>query len=81
MFKLVCVCAGVGVPPLVLIFFSIEFGYCYVYKKNNENGVDSKILVRLKSLSETTKGFQFKELNKATNNFDNKLKVDKVDLV
>lgn len=69
---------SVGVPVLVLILLGGGFWYYfYVYKKkkNDENGSNSQIMGTLKSLPGTPREFSYKELKKATNNFDEKNKL------
>ncbi|CAN4109775.1 unnamed protein product [Withania somnifera] len=66
---------GVGVPVLVVfLILSGYFGYFH-YKKKRGDRSQSNILGALKSLPGMPRDFEFKELKKATNNFDEKNKL------
>lgn len=66
---------GVGVPVLVVfLILSGYFGYFH-YKKKRGDRSQSEILGALKSLPGMPRDFEFKELKKATNNFDEKNKL------
>ncbi|XP_058180559.1 probable L-type lectin-domain containing receptor kinase S.5 [Rhododendron vialii] len=65
---------GVGVPLLVM--GAALTGYCNLYKKRSVVHSQSNILLgALKRLPGTPREFQFKDLKKATNNFDKKNKL------
>ncbi|MCD7468401.1 hypothetical protein HAX54_006565 [Datura stramonium] len=65
---------GVGVPVVaVILILSAYFGYFY-YKKRAARS-QSNILGALKSLPGMPRDFEFKELKKATNSFDEKKKL------
>ncbi|KAI4314689.1 hypothetical protein L6164_027575, partial [Bauhinia variegata] len=66
---------GVGVPVLVLILISISGLVYYLCRKRKASASDPNILGTLKSLPGTPREFTFKELKKATNNFDERRKL------
>ncbi|KAI4327883.1 hypothetical protein L6164_020294 [Bauhinia variegata] len=61
---------GVGVPVLVLVLVGIAGLVYYLRRKRRASASDPNILGTLKSLPGTPREFTFKELKKATNNFD-----------
>ncbi|PHT49755.1 hypothetical protein CQW23_09502 [Capsicum baccatum] len=66
---------GVGVPIVVVLMILFGyFGYFY-YKQKRGDRSQSNILGALKSLPGMPRDFEFKELKKATNNFDEKNKL------
>ncbi|XP_047313303.1 probable L-type lectin-domain containing receptor kinase S.5 [Impatiens glandulifera] len=65
---------AVVVPTLVLILIAAAVGY-YVYKRRRGKNNYSDILGALRSLPGTPREFEFKDLKKATNNFDEKNKL------
>ncbi|KAI3992077.1 hypothetical protein MKX01_014968 [Papaver californicum] len=64
---------GVGIPLLVILVASLGI-YGYYWNKRRHID-DPNILGALKSLPGTPREFLFKELKKATNNFDEKMKL------
>ncbi|KAL5707336.1 hypothetical protein ACHQM5_025395 [Ranunculus cassubicifolius] len=72
--KWVKVLVGVGVPVLALLALAVV-GLVYYLKKRRRNLDDPNILGALKSLPGTPREFRFKDLKKATNNFDDKNKL------
>ncbi|OVA01052.1 Protein kinase domain [Macleaya cordata] len=64
---------GVGIPGVV--FLVILLGGLGYYWKKSRHVDDPNILGALKSLPGTPREFTFKELKKATNNFDEKMKL------
>ncbi|TMW94966.1 hypothetical protein EJD97_009560 [Solanum chilense] len=76
--KVVIISVSVGVTLLiVLLILSGYFGYYNYFneKKRDDNRSQSTILGALKSLPGMPRGFEFKELKEATNNFDEKNKL------
>lgn len=65
---------GVGVPVVVILVVGLVGLFYYVYKKRRAAS-DPAILGALKSLPGTPREFNFSELKKATNNFDEKHKL------
>ncbi|KAB2634245.1 L-type lectin-domain containing receptor kinase S.5 [Pyrus ussuriensis x Pyrus communis] len=66
---------GVGVPAAALMLLGLGgLGY-YLYKRRKAAASDENILGALKSLPGTPREFSFKELKKATNNFDERHKL------
>ncbi|KAK7273069.1 hypothetical protein RIF29_14115 [Crotalaria pallida] len=65
---------GIGLPLLLLLIFALVY---YVYMKviRHESDSDPLLFSTLKKLPGTPREFIFQELNKATNNFDDKLKL------
>ncbi|BFG39509.1 hypothetical protein CerSpe_257830 [Prunus speciosa] len=66
---------GVGVPVVVLLLLGLVGLVYYVHKRRRAAASDPNILGALKSLPGTPREFEFKELKKATNNFDEKHKL------
>ncbi|CAB4288028.1 unnamed protein product [Prunus armeniaca] len=66
---------GVGVPVVVLLLLGLGGLVYYVHKRRRAAASDPNILGALKSLPGTPREFEFKELKKATNNFDEKHKL------
>ncbi|GAA0162222.1 hypothetical protein LIER_39375 [Lithospermum erythrorhizon] len=65
---------AVGIPSIVLMtLFGVLLGW--FLRKRKLSRTSSDILGKLKSLPGTPKEFSFKELNKATNNFDERNKL------
>lgn len=66
---------GVGIPLVVgLLALGAYFGY-YLYKKRLVERSQSNILSRLRTLPGMPKEYRFRELKKATNNFDDRKKL------
>ena len=65
---------AIGVPALVLFLLGIGGLTYYWYKKRRARS-DPNILGTLKSLPGTPREFRFRDLKKATNNFDDKHKL------
>ncbi|XP_071702252.1 probable L-type lectin-domain containing receptor kinase S.5 [Rutidosis leptorrhynchoides] len=66
---------GIGIPVVGgLLALAAYFGY-YFYKKRMLNRSQSNILSRLRTLPGMPKEYHFRELKKATNNFDDKRKL------
>ncbi|XP_038723165.1 probable L-type lectin-domain containing receptor kinase S.5 [Tripterygium wilfordii] len=65
---------GIGVPSLLLIVIGVA-GFTYWVYKKRKAASDPNILGALKSLPGTPREFSFKDLKKATNNFDDKHKL------
>ncbi|KAM2194253.1 hypothetical protein ACFX1R_028416 [Malus domestica] len=66
---------GVGVPAAALMLLGLGgLGY-YLYKRRKAAASHENILGTLKSLPGTPREFSFKELKKATNNFDERHKL------
>ncbi|PWA33906.1 lectin-receptor kinase [Artemisia annua] len=65
---------SVGIPLVVVLGLGAYFGY-YWYKRRLVDRSNSHILNRLRTLPGMPKEFRFKELKKATNNFDEKRKL------
>eukprot|EP00262_Sarcandra_glabra_P014679 TRINITY_DN433_c0_g1_i1.p1 TRINITY_DN433_c0_g1~~TRINITY_DN433_c0_g1_i1.p1 ORF type:complete len:720 (-),score=38.46 TRINITY_DN433_c0_g1_i1:107-2149(-) len=64
---------AIGIPGVaVIVILVVGLGF-YVRKRSDAN--DPNILGTLKSLPGTPREFSFKELKKATNNFDEKMKL------
>ncbi|GAU28078.1 hypothetical protein TSUD_223190 [Trifolium subterraneum] len=75
--KALAIGLGVGIP-LFLILISAGLYYYYLIKKKKEEdnyGSNSQIMGTLKSLPGTPREFNYQELKKATNNFDEKFKL------
>lgn len=64
---------GVGVPVVVIIVAGFVGWVCWLKKRNRES--ETQILGTLKSLPGTPREFRYRELKKATNNFDEKHKL------
>lgn len=65
---------GVGVPVLVILFLCLAGAMYYLHNKW-EAANDPNILGTLKTLPGTPREFKFRELKKATNNFNEKLRL------
>ena len=65
---------GAGVPAIVVVLIACVFLWYYVQKRRRAKS-DPNILGTLRSLPGTPREFEFKDLKKATNNFDEKLKL------
>lgn len=63
---------GVGVPGFVLLLIGMAGLVYYLHRKRAAARPDANILGTLKSLPGTPREFAFKDLKKATNNFDAK---------
>ncbi|MCL7026273.1 hypothetical protein MKW94_028068, partial [Papaver nudicaule] len=64
---------GVGIPVvIILVILLMAYGYYWNKRRHID---DPNILGALKSLPGTPREFTFKELKKATNNFDDKMKL------
>ncbi|KAL3527350.1 hypothetical protein ACH5RR_012006 [Cinchona calisaya] len=66
---------GVGVPGLVLMLMGAAGLAYYFHKRRTMGRSKSNILGALKSLPGSPKEYEFRELKKATNNFDEKNKL------
>ncbi|BBH08139.1 Concanavalin A-like lectin protein kinase family protein [Prunus dulcis] len=66
---------GVGVPVVALLLLGLGGLVYYVHKRRRAAASGPNILGALKSLPGTPREFEFKELKKATNNFDEKHKL------
>ncbi|PQQ15250.1 putative L-type lectin-domain containing receptor kinase S.5 [Prunus yedoensis var. nudiflora] len=66
---------GVGVPVVVLLLLGLVGLVYHVHKRRRAAASDPNILGALKSLPGTPREFEFKELKRATNNFDEKHKL------
>ncbi|KAL1820478.1 hypothetical protein ACET3Z_015347 [Daucus carota] len=67
---------GVGIPVVVLLIVGAGFMVVYLRKKRRKRGnISSNILGALRSLPGTPREFKFRDLKKATNNFDDKFKL------
>ncbi|KAK1361890.1 Clade XVI lectin receptor kinase [Heracleum sosnowskyi] len=67
---------GVGIPVVVLLIVGVGFMVVYVKKQRKKKGsISSNILGALRSLPGTPREFKFRDLKKATNNFDDKFKL------
>ncbi|WOG97476.1 hypothetical protein DCAR_0416816 [Daucus carota subsp. sativus] len=67
---------GVGIPVVVLLVVGAGFMVVYLRKKRRKRGnISSNILGALRSLPGTPREFKFRDLKKATNNFDDKFKL------
>lgn len=67
---------GVGIPVVVLLIVGVGFMVIYLNKKRKKRGsISSNILGALRSLPGTPREFNFRDLKKATNNFDDKFKL------
>lgn len=66
---------GVGVPAFVLLLIGVACSAYYLHKKWAAAASGPNILGTLKSLPGTPREFSFKDLKKATNNFDDKHKL------
>ncbi|XP_023747646.1 probable L-type lectin-domain containing receptor kinase S.5 [Lactuca sativa] len=72
---LMTILLSVGIPVVVgLVALAAYIGY-YLYKKRLVDRSQSNILSRLRTLPGMPKEFHFRELKKATNNFDEKRKL------
>ncbi|KAL6222136.1 hypothetical protein ACLB2K_005528 [Fragaria x ananassa] len=72
--KVLKIALGVG-AGLVLVLLCLFGAGHYVYKKRKARASDPNILGALKSLPGTPREFSYRELKKATNNFDDKHKL------
>ncbi|XP_061997206.1 probable L-type lectin-domain containing receptor kinase S.5 [Rosa rugosa] len=72
--KVLKIALGVG-AGLVLVLLCLFGVGCYVYKRRKAKASDPNILGALKSLPGTPREFSYRELKKATNNFDDKHKL------
>ncbi|KAK9948198.1 hypothetical protein M0R45_003785 [Rubus argutus] len=72
--NVVKIAIGVGVG-LALVLLGLGGLVYYVYKRRRARASDPNILGALKSLPGTPREFSFRELKKATNNFDDKHKL------
>lgn len=67
---------GVGIPVVVLLIVGVGFMVVYLKKRRKKKGaISSNILGALRSLPGTPREFKFRDLKKATNNFDDKFKL------
>ncbi|KVI03029.1 probable L-type lectin-domain containing receptor kinase S.5 [Cynara cardunculus var. scolymus] len=66
---------GVGIPVVVAVVALAALLGRYLYKKRLVDRSQSNILSRLRTLPGMPKEFRFRELKKATNNFDEKRKL------
>ncbi|KAL8133804.1 putative L-type lectin-domain containing receptor kinase S.5 [Apium graveolens] len=67
---------GVGIPVVVLLIVGAGFMVVYLKKRQKKKGsISSNILGALRSLPGTPREFKFRDLKKATNNFDDKFKL------
>lgn len=66
---------GVGVPLVVLLVAGVGGLVYYICRKKRESASDPQIVGTLKSLPGTPREFNYQELKKATNNFDEKHKL------
>ncbi|KAJ7944008.1 Lectin receptor kinase [Quillaja saponaria] len=73
--RLLKIALGVGVPVVVLGLVGFVLLVYFLYKKRRDSASDPNILGTLKSLPGTPREFSFKDLKKATNNFDDKYKL------
>ncbi|PIA26311.1 hypothetical protein AQUCO_09500048v1 [Aquilegia coerulea] len=74
--KWIKILVGVGVPGLLLLLVAILVLIYYLKKRRIRlGGNDTNILGALKSLPGTPREFRFKDLKRATNNFDDKNKL------
>ncbi|KAI3717084.1 hypothetical protein L1987_68433 [Smallanthus sonchifolius] len=69
---LMAILLGVGVPVVVVLMALIAY---YLYKKRLVERSEWNVVSRLRTLPGMPKEFRFKELKKATNNFDEKRKL------
>lgn len=72
--KVVKIAVGVG-AGLTLVLLGLGGLVYYAYKRRRARASDPNILGALKSLPGTPREFSFRELKKATNNFDDKHKL------
>ncbi|KAM7519915.1 hypothetical protein LguiB_018877 [Lonicera macranthoides] len=66
---------GAAVPVVVLVVMGVAALACFLHRRKTRAGLGSNILGALKSLPGMPREFQYKELKKATNNFDEKYKL------
>lgn len=67
---------GVGIPVVLLLIVGVGFMVVYLKKKRKrKSSISSNILGALRSLPGTPREFNFRDLKKATNNFDDKFKL------
>ncbi|XP_068648849.1 probable L-type lectin-domain containing receptor kinase S.5 [Aristolochia californica] len=71
--KTVKLAVGIGVSVAALVVIAAVIAGYLMYKKKMRN--DTKFVGALKSLPGTPREFRFRDLKKATNNFDEKLKL------
>ncbi|CAJ2646820.1 unnamed protein product [Trifolium pratense] len=74
--KALAIGLGVGIPLLIILIGGFGWYYHLIKKKKSEDyGSNSQIMGTLKSLPGTPREFNYQELKKATNNFDEKFKL------
>ena len=66
---------GVGVPLAILVVVGVGGLVYQMFRKKKESASDPQILGALKSLPGTPREFNYQELKKATNSFDEKNKL------
>lgn len=66
---------GVGIPVVLLLLLLTGAGWYYWNKKHGRSSSDPNLLGALKSLPGMPREFEFRELKKATSNFDEKNKL------
>lgn len=66
---------GVGVPLGILVVASVGGFLGYIFWNKRENASDPLLVGTLKNLPGTPREFRYKDLKKATNNFDEKNKL------
>ncbi|KAL9383050.1 hypothetical protein Peur_023373 [Populus x canadensis] len=71
--KLIKICVGIGVGLFSLLLIGVGTWLYYLHKKKAAS--DPNLLGALKSLPGTPREFPFKDLKKATNNFDERHKL------
>ncbi|RQO97973.1 hypothetical protein POPTR_011G146500v4 [Populus trichocarpa] len=71
--KLIKICVGIGVALFSLLLIGVGTWLYYLHKKKAAS--DPNLLGALKSLPGTPREFPFKDLKKATNNFDERHKL------
>jgi hypothetical protein len=75
--KALAIGLGVGIPVLFILIGGLGWYYYLIKKKKRDEnyGSNSQIMGTLKSLPGTPREFNYQELKKATNNFDEKFKL------
>jgi hypothetical protein len=75
--KALAIGLGVGIPVLIILIGGLGWYYYLIKKKKRDEnyGSNSQIMGTLKSLPGTPREFNYQELKKATNNFDEKFKL------